>query len=523
MCDRGGGAAGHDRRAAALVVAATGRPARHRRPVRPRRRSGSSRSPTTATRRALPPGGGSAQALGRLEQGAGARRSTSTSPGRRPTRRSADGWRRIARRWRSYRQGTERPDAFNPAIRPMPILQAGPGPLLVQHTGPAGGVPAGGAGATWRGPGPGTARRLARPTTWACAGHRLPDHGRRPTRRASRSVEPWAADPRTTPALLRRALDDVVACGAFTPSESYMLKAEYPSVDRTLDDRITRAASLIVARLSAALNSAVIPAGPGSGPGDRRCLAILASGAGAEPSGDPAGHRQLAGLSRPTPGPSPAPRIRACRARHEFYALGPEAPAQAPRPVARGPRPMAATQRHDAQELISRWDLRALPPAGAGQAPGSGDLAGERALPPRPRDRSALGRGAGRALPQGTPRRWPGRCGSAATPRRARRREPGFRPSGSDHDGDDFEPEPQLPDAEIPGRAVPVVLPQPSAGVDRGGVAAGDDRRAADLVVAAIGRPARHRRAVRSSRRSGSSRSPTTATPTCSTARRRTG
>ena len=45
----------------------------------------------------------------------------------------------------------------------------------------------------------------------------------------------WAADPRTTPALLRRAIDDVVACESLAPSESYTLKAEYLDVDRLLD------------------------------------------------------------------------------------------------------------------------------------------------------------------------------------------------------------------------------------------------------------------------------------------------
>jgi hypothetical protein len=37
----------------------------------------------------------------------------------------------------------------------------------------------------------------------------------------------WAADARTTPAQLRLALDDVIACEALAPSESYTLKAEY--------------------------------------------------------------------------------------------------------------------------------------------------------------------------------------------------------------------------------------------------------------------------------------------------------
>ncbi len=37
----------------------------------------------------------------------------------------------------------------------------------------------------------------------------------------------WAADPSTTPALLRRALDDVIACEALAPSERDSLKAGY--------------------------------------------------------------------------------------------------------------------------------------------------------------------------------------------------------------------------------------------------------------------------------------------------------
>ena len=50
-------------------------------------------------------------------------------------------------------------------------------------------------------------------------------------------VTSWAADARTTPTLLRRALDDVVACEAITPSESYTLKAEYLNADGLLVGR----------------------------------------------------------------------------------------------------------------------------------------------------------------------------------------------------------------------------------------------------------------------------------------------
>ncbi len=46
----------------------------------------------------------------------------------------------------------------------------------------------------------------------------------------------WAADPRTSPALIRQALDDAVACELLGVSESYMLRAEYLDLDRMLDD-----------------------------------------------------------------------------------------------------------------------------------------------------------------------------------------------------------------------------------------------------------------------------------------------
>jgi hypothetical protein len=48
-------------------------------------------------------------------------------------------------------------------------------------------------------------------------------------------VTSWAANARTTPALIRRALDDVIACEALAPSESYTLKSEYLNVEDLLD------------------------------------------------------------------------------------------------------------------------------------------------------------------------------------------------------------------------------------------------------------------------------------------------
>jgi hypothetical protein len=48
-------------------------------------------------------------------------------------------------------------------------------------------------------------------------------------------VVTWAADPRTTPAMLRQALDDAIAFGAVIRSESYTLMAEYAQLEAMLD------------------------------------------------------------------------------------------------------------------------------------------------------------------------------------------------------------------------------------------------------------------------------------------------
>ncbi len=45
----------------------------------------------------------------------------------------------------------------------------------------------------------------------------------------------WAADPRTTPAMIRQALEDVVASESLAPSETDTLKTEYLKMDQWLD------------------------------------------------------------------------------------------------------------------------------------------------------------------------------------------------------------------------------------------------------------------------------------------------
>ena len=52
----------------------------------------------------------------------------------------------------------------------------------------------------------------------------------------SARVMGWAADARTTPAMLRRALDDVVACESLDRQELYMIKYESLEMERVLDD-----------------------------------------------------------------------------------------------------------------------------------------------------------------------------------------------------------------------------------------------------------------------------------------------
>jgi hypothetical protein len=45
----------------------------------------------------------------------------------------------------------------------------------------------------------------------------------------------WSADRRTTPAMVRRALDEVMACQGLAPSDTYTIKADYPYVLQLLD------------------------------------------------------------------------------------------------------------------------------------------------------------------------------------------------------------------------------------------------------------------------------------------------
>ncbi len=136
-----------------------------------------------------------------------------------------------------FRQGTERPDALEPAIgtgqdsyetlpagfsfRLMVLLEAS---RLEDDQGDMAGA--------W-----GWYRAMVR--TIHHAGMRGSAQRRSSVelwyRRLRERLATWAADPRTSPALLRTALADVVACEALSPSVQDALKASYLNVSRLLD------------------------------------------------------------------------------------------------------------------------------------------------------------------------------------------------------------------------------------------------------------------------------------------------
>jgi hypothetical protein len=170
----------------------------------------------------------------------------------------------------------------------------------------------------------------------------------------------WAADPRTTPALIRRALDDVIACGDFVPSDLTTLKLEYLSEEGLIKDSYNPGRQALVAKLNAQLASRGYQLDL-----DRvRAIADAWRFWRREPERSRrmirlAFANWLAYLALP-PARRPAPDPGVSGA-YEFYAFGPEAPDKA-----RALSPEALDRwlqtTYNAREILRSWktDIRPL-------------------------------------------------------------------------------------------------------------------------------------------------------------------
>jgi hypothetical protein len=133
----------------------------------------------------------------------------------------------------------------------------------------------------------------------------------------------WAADARTTPAQLRQALDDAVACGAIVPSEAFTLKAEYLNLVEALDGRNRFAGRMMPSWLR--------PATPFLTPERIQSIADAWRVWRREPDRSRRVTRLLTANRLayydlpPDQRPSPDPDALSC----ELYPFGPEAPAKA--------------------------------------------------------------------------------------------------------------------------------------------------------------------------------------------------
>jgi hypothetical protein len=158
--------------------------------------------------------------------------------------------------------------------------------------------------------------------------------------------------------MIRQALDDAVACGAFAPSESYTLKAEFLSVQEMLGSRENPGRSIVLMRVHAIFKSSTYQPSPEQMEAlvdawrywrreperSRRVLRLAIANWLA--------YDDLPSDRRPAPDPGVTGPF-------ELYALGPESPAEA-----RALSPVALDRwmstAIDAQELLRAWDFRAL-------------------------------------------------------------------------------------------------------------------------------------------------------------------
>ena len=231
--------------------------------------------------RALSRGGGSAQAAGRARARRTSRRSTSHAP-----------WSQAdpaARRWvedeprgdgpvsagdraaRRARTGTGLGSRSRPGTRSRASDRSRRWPCSRRRGWRS--------VATWRGPGAGIARRCARPTTWDCAGRSScdwsPSSWHAELRRRS---APWAADSRTTPDLIRRAIDDTRRVRDLLALGVVHAQGRIPlSGRRARPDRSNPGRQLLIGRLAARfgrqsyqldpdqVGRSPMPGGPGGG------------------------------------------------------------------------------------------------------------------------------------------------------------------------------------------------------------------------------------------------------------------
>ncbi|HKI18143.1 MAG TPA: hypothetical protein VKA15_09690 [Isosphaeraceae bacterium] len=174
----------------------------------------------------------------------------------------------------------------------------------------------------------------------------------------------WAADPRTTPALLRQALDDAVACESLAASESYMLRAEYLDMDRMLDDPKGPGAQMPPAWLiSFASRPSVRPLMTYLTSWEMRSATDLWRAWRREPERSRRVLRLvianwLAYFDLP-PKDRPKLDLNATSSSYDFYSFGPEAPAKA---RVLSPEALGAwlDSTHDAHVLLRMLDLNKL-------------------------------------------------------------------------------------------------------------------------------------------------------------------
>ncbi len=166
----------------------------------------------------------------------------------------------------------------------------------------------------------------------------------------------WAADPRTSPELIRHAIDDVNTCGSLIPSESYTLKAEYSCVEFFFDEHPGR--QLLIAKLNGTLDSRGFQL-------DTDQIRALADGWQLWRRDRERSRRVirlavanwLAYYDMP-PNRRPAPDSQVSSP-FDFYSFGHDAPATA-RALAPEALDRWLNTTYDAFEILRSWDLRKL-------------------------------------------------------------------------------------------------------------------------------------------------------------------